>query len=78
MATIKDILTRIFAVFGKEGLKVIGGGAVVGIELWKSVLLAGFLGVATVVQKLCEGFADDGKLDLDEINEAFGGKKAGE
>lgn len=74
MNKVKDIATRIFAVFGAEGLKVVGGGAIIGIETWKSVLLAGFLGVATVVQKLCEGLADDGKLDWDEINVAFGGK----
>ena len=50
---------------------VIGAGAVVGISTMKAVILAGTLGVATVVEKLARGFLNDGKLTIDEINEAF-------
>jgi hypothetical protein len=39
------------------------------------VLLAGALGVAKVTESLARGFLDDGKLTLEEINEAFKGKK---
>jgi hypothetical protein len=35
-------------------------------------LLAGGLGVATVVEGLARAFLNDGKLTLDEINEVFG------
>jgi predicted O-methyltransferase YrrM len=35
------------------------------------LLVAGTLGVATVVKKLARGFLDDGKLTTTEINEAF-------
>ena len=37
----------------------------------KAVILAGTLGVATVVERLARGFLDDGKLTVSEINEAF-------
>jgi hypothetical protein len=62
---------RIIAVFAASGLSVIGAGAVVGISTVKAIILAGTLGVATVVEKLARGFLNDGKLDIDEINSAF-------
>lgn len=71
IASINNIFMRIVAVFAASGLSVIGAGAVVGIETYKAVILAGTLGVATVVEKLARGFLDDGKLTVSEINSAF-------
>ena len=71
IASINNIVARIVAVFAASGLSVIGAGAVVGISTAKAVILAGTLGVATVVEKLARGFLDDGKLTVDEINSAF-------
>jgi len=75
-----NILARIIAVFAASGLSVIGAGAVVGISTAKAVVLAGTLGVATVVERLARGFLDDGKLTSTEINAAFAkvDKKASE
>jgi hypothetical protein len=71
IASINNILARIIAVFAASGLSVIGAGAIVGISTVKAVILAGTLGVATVVEKLARGFLDDGRLTIDEINGAF-------
>ena len=71
IANINNILARIIAVFAASGLSVIGAGAIVGIETYKAVVLAGTLGVATVIEKLARGFLDDGKLTVSEINAAF-------
>jgi hypothetical protein len=71
IASINNIIMRIIAVFAASGLSVIGAGAVVGIETYKAIILAGTLGVATVVEKLARGFLDDGKLTVAEINAAF-------
>ena len=71
IASINNILMRIIAVFAASGLSVIGAGAVVGISTFHAVVLAGTLGVATVVEKLARGFLDDGKLTIEEINAAF-------
>jgi len=71
IASINNIVMRIIAVFAASGLSVIGAGAVVGISTTKAVILAGTLGVATVVEKLARGFLDDGKLTVKEINNAF-------
>lgn len=74
MNTVQDlykILIRIVAVFTASGLSVIGAGAIIGIDTLSAVLLAGTLGVATVVEKLARAYLEDGKLTLQEINEAF-------
>jgi hypothetical protein len=71
VTAIGNILMRIVAVFAASGLSVIGAGAVVGISTAKAVILAGTLGVATVVEKLARGFLNDGKLTKEEINGAF-------
>jgi hypothetical protein len=69
--TMKNVLMRILAVFAASGLSVLGAGAVVGVDLLSAVFMAGILGVATVVEKLARAFLDDGKLTMDEINQAF-------
>jgi hypothetical protein len=69
--TIKNVFWRILAVFAASGLSVLGAGAVVGIDLISAVIMAGILGVASVVEKLARAFLDDGKLTLEEINDAF-------
>jgi hypothetical protein len=71
VTNIWNILMRIVAVFAASGLSVIGAGAIVGIDTASAVILAGTLGVATVVEALARGFLDDGKLSATEINEAF-------
>ena len=62
---------RILAVFAASGLSVIGAGSLFGIEAITAAMIAGTLGVATVVESLARSFLDDGKLSATEINEAF-------
>lgn len=69
---IKMILARMTAVFVANGLAIIGAGSIIGIDTVSSVLLAGSLGVAKVTEALARGYLDDGKLTIEEINEAFG------
>lgn len=71
MDRILNILMRIVAVFAATGLSVVGMGSVIGIDTLQAILLAGGLGVATVVESLARGYLDDGKLSQQEINEAF-------
>ena len=71
MEKIISITKRIIAVFLASGLSVIGAGALIGIDVFKSVVLAGTLGVVTVVEQLARSFLVDGKLTTAEINEAF-------
>jgi hypothetical protein len=71
MEKVLSIAKRIFAVFLASGLSVIGAGAIIGIDIVKAVILAGTLGVVTVVEQLARSFLVDGKLTSAEINEAF-------
>ena len=71
MEKIVSIAQRIVAVFLASGLSVIGAGAIIGIDTIKAVILAGTLGVVTVVEQLARSFLVDGKLSQAEINEAF-------
>lgn len=68
---IKQIVTRIIAVFSASGLGVIGAGTLAGVELWKAVMMAGIGGVATVVEGLSRAYLDDGKLTDTEIDSVF-------
>jgi hypothetical protein len=71
MNNLVNVLMRIVAVIAAEALGVIGAGALVGIDTWKSCMLAGGLGAATVLEALARSFLDDGKLNTTEINAAF-------
>jgi len=71
MEKILSIAKRIFAVFLASGLSVIGAGAIIGIDTVKAVILAGTLGVVTVVEQLSRSYLVDGKLTSAEINDAF-------
>jgi len=71
MNNLGNILMRILAVFAASGLSVIGAGAVFGIDTLSAVMMAGLLGVSTVVEALSRSFLGDGRLSRDEINEAF-------
>ena len=69
---IKMVFARMITVFVANGLAIIGAGSIIGIDTLSSVLLAGSLGVAKVTEALARGFLDDGKLTIEEINDAFG------
>lgn len=67
-----NIAKRMIAVFIAQALSVIGAGSLVGIDVLQSSLLAGLLGVANVVEVLARKYLNDGRLTLEEINQAFG------
>lgn len=67
----KDILKRIAAVFVASALGVLGAGAIVGVDVFQAAAMAGILGVANVIERLARAFLDDGKLSMQEVNDAF-------
>ena len=68
---IKQIFWRMIATFAANGLATIGAGSLIGIEILDAIILAGTLGVVKVAEDLARAFLDDGKLTIEEINEAF-------
>ena len=68
---LKQITTRIIAVFSASGLSVVGAGTLAGVQLWQAVLMAGIGGVATVIEGLSRACLDHGKLSDEEIDAVF-------
>jgi hypothetical protein len=48
------------------------GGSIAGVELWQAAAMAAFIGVMDVAENLSRAYMTDGKLDMQEINLAFG------
>jgi hypothetical protein len=71
MKKLQDILSRMVAVFIVGALGTLGAGAIMGVETWIALSMAGVLAVASVAERLAREYLDDGKLTLDEINGAF-------
>ena len=71
MKKLQDILSRMVAVFTVGALGTLGAGAVMGVDTWVALSMAGLLAVASVAERLAREYLDDGKLTLDEINGAF-------
>ena len=72
MAKLQNIAFRIFALFGSSALAAVAGGALIGVQLWKSAALAGIMACAQVIEKLLR-FSVDGSLTKEEIEIAFTG-----
>ena len=66
-----QIIKRMLATFALNAFAVIGGGALLGLDVVETVLLAGILGVANVLEDLARGYVNDGHLSDEEIEAAF-------
>ena len=71
MKELKSILLRIAATFAASGLGTIGAGTIAGVDMWKSIFMAGVGGVAMVVEGLARAYLKDGKLTVQEIDTVF-------
>lgn len=77
-AVVKDVATRLVALFVSSALGIITGSSVidafaqnVSVPLWYKALQAGGAAVALVVYDLAKAL-NDGKLTKDEVDTAFG------
>lgn len=75
---LQGIAARIFATFLATGLGVIGAGTIAGVDIIKSIWMAGIGGVATVVEGLSRAYLKDGSLTESEINQVFSKIEGGE
>lgn len=67
---IQQLTIRLGSVFVASAIPNIAVGSVVGVEVWKSSVMAGTIAVLAVVQKLATGLKD-GTLSEADISEAF-------
>jgi len=78
LAVLKDVATRLVALFVSSALGIITGTGViqaftesVSVPMWFQALQAGGAAVALVVYDLSKSLTD-GKLTKDEVDQAFG------
>ena len=71
MEKIKKFALRILATFVATALSIVGAGAIAGIEVFKSALIAGIAGVATVIEEIARTYMQKGKLTDRDIEKAF-------
>ena len=74
VAKFLDLGQRLFSLFLANALPAVTGGAVIGVSVAKSAMLAGFMACVQVIQKLAAASVD-GDLTAEEIKEAFGNGK---
>ena len=65
------IFKRVIALVILKVSSVLAAGSIAGIELWKSALVAAFVGITETAESLSRAYVVDGELDMDEINMAF-------
>ena len=62
---------KVRQIIAANGLATVGAGTLIGIDILDAVILAGTLGCVKVGEDLARAYLDDGKLTIEEINEAF-------
>ena len=74
MIKVQTLILRIFGVFGSSALAAVAGGAIFGVELWKSAAIACVVAAGKVTEALLRSWSEDGVLDREEVASAFGKK----
>ena len=70
IAKFLDLLQRLFSLFLATALPAVTTGAVIGVSVAKSAIMAGAMAVIAVVQKLAAASVD-GELTAEEIKASF-------
>jgi len=73
MGVFAEVFRRTAALIILRVSGTFAGGSIAGVELWQSAAVAAFIGVMDVAENLSRAYMIDGKLDVQEINAAFGG-----
>ncbi len=74
MIKFQTIALRIIGVFGSSALAAVAGGAIVGVELWKSAVIAGVVAASKTTEQLLRAWSEDGVLTKEEVATVFGKK----
>lgn len=78
MSIYADVFRRTAALIILRVSGTFAGGSIAGVELWQSAAVAAFIGVMDVAENLSRAYMTDGKLDMDEVNSAFGKQAVGD
>jgi hypothetical protein len=73
MRNARRLFLRLLATFAVSGLSIIGTGAILGIELWRAVLMAGVVGLVQVIEGIARVYLWDEKVTYDDVDKIFKG-----
>lgn len=71
MRNAKRLFLRLLATFAVSGLSIIGTGAILGIELWRAVLMAGVVGLVQVIEGIARVYLWDEKVTYEDVDRIF-------
>jgi hypothetical protein len=75
---IKSISKRTVAYVVLKVSATLGGGFVVGVEVWQAAAVAAFVGIMEVAEEISRAYVTDGDVSDADVNEIFGGFLADE
>jgi hypothetical protein len=78
MGIFAEVFRRTAALIVLRVSGTFAGGSIAGVELWQSAAVAAFIGVMDVAENISRAYMTDGKLDMDEVNSAFGKAAVGD
>lgn len=70
---IKSISKRTVAYVTLKVSATLGGGFVVGVEVWQAAAVAAFVGIMEVAEEISRAYVVDGDVSDADVNEIFGG-----
>jgi hypothetical protein len=71
MRNAKRLFFRLLATFAVSGLSIIGTGAILGIELWRAVLMAGIVGLIQVIEGIARAYLWDEEITYEDVDKIF-------
>ena len=70
---IKAISKRTFAYVVLKVSATLGGGFVVGVEVWQAAAVAAFVGAMEVAEEVSRAYVQDGDVSESDLDTIFGG-----
>lgn len=67
----EEFFVRLGAVFVAYAFNAIAAGALAGVNVFKSILMAGIMGVSTTFTYMARAYINDGAMSKTELDEAF-------
>lgn len=75
---IKQLSKRTIAYIVLKVSGTLGGGFVVGVEVWQAAAVAAFVGLMEVAEEVSRAYVADGDISDADMDEIFGGLNADE
>ena len=69
---IKSITKRTLAYIILKVSGTLGGGFVMGVEIWQAAAMAAFIGFMEVTEEISRAYVEDGDISDEDVNAIFG------